>query len=139
MPLLLDTPYTFDPGFGNAPETAVMVIIESVHIHLLEGDLLIQCEYGNVVDGAWVAISTPVHQVHIRNEEDEVQWDQGPPNADGTQGEPVPVVMKHGAKHFDILRATALTAAADAPVFDEVKRHLYQYLLDQGTFVGSIV
>ena len=29
--------------------------------------------------------------------------------------------------------------AAGLPVFDEAKRHLYQYLIDQGIFAGSIV
>jgi len=133
MPLLLDTPYTFDPGFGKPPEDAAMVIIESVHLHLLESELIVQCEYGNVVDGAWVAIATPIHQVFIRNEPGDVVWDKD------AEGNPVPIPVTPDQPHFDEFRAASLTAAAGLPVFDEAKRHLYQYLLDQGIFAGSIV
>lgn len=133
MPLLLDTPHTFDPGAGQPVQTAAMVIIESVHLHLLESELIIQCEYGNVVDGAWVAIATPIHQLFIRNVPAEVVWDQD------AEGNPVAVPVTLGEPHFDNFRAASLTAAADLPVFDEAKRHLYQYLLDQEVFAGSIV
>jgi len=34
---------------------------------------------------------------------------------------------------------TKLTSAADVPIYDEVSRELYQWLLDKGYYVGTIV
>lgn len=134
MPLLLDTPFDFNPGSGQDVETATLVIIEAVHLHLLQPEILLRCQYGNITeDGRWEPIGAAPHMVSIRNEGDDVIWDRN------EQGVRVPVTVAHGIKHFDLVRENCLSADAGLSVFDEAKRHLYEYLIANGIYEGAIV
>ena len=65
--LTLDTPYVHDPGHGRKSVTFAKLAIIDIHADCKEGVLQLMLEYGNVVDGNWVASGLPPEPVTIRN------------------------------------------------------------------------
>ena len=57
MPILLDTPHTYDPGAGAAPEVSAMVLVIEFGVDILEKRLLVRCQYGNVEGVSWISPS----------------------------------------------------------------------------------
>ena len=123
MPILLDTPFQFSPGHNKPIETynEVKIVKFAVDIAISELHLLIQ--YGNTVSGVWVAGQAQINSVFVENLEDRV---------DG--GVEIPAFPA-----YDILVGTSVTTGTGISLYNDVAQNLYQYLIDQEIYEGTII
>ena len=109
MEILLTTPY--DPGDADPGQTYARLKLREVR-HLVSGkEIRCSCEYGNIVDSAWVpGVASEImwHSIH---------------NDDTTQ-------------HYDNLVSQSVVAGE--LVWTAPQKRVYQWLLDQSVYAGTI-
>ena len=125
MTIALTTPFTYDPGHGNTPESLGEVKIIDFHVSIVESWLTLVTQYGNTVEGVWLPGSAPGHDITIRNTPEITHPDD--------PGQSIPADPA-----YNILVGTSLTTATGVPVYGEVSNGLYQYLIDNVHYVGTI-
>ncbi len=124
MSILLTTPQTFSRGHGlsdvSFPEVKIVMVTQEV----VAKRLVLHMQYGATVAGEWVGSpDTPMAQELIANFEG---------TADGEGGwidEPDPA--------YDLFMLSQFAQSTSTYLYDENARALYQYLLDDGRYVGS--
>lgn len=125
MAITLTNPFTFQPGHGLPAETLNEVKIVSFSVDIVAKVLKISTQYGNHVNDVWVPGNAPGHVHRIENHPEQINL------ADPENSIPANPV-------YDNLMATSLTPAAGVPIYDVVGTSLYQVLLDEGLYEGTI-
>ena len=136
MTIELTTPLTYDPGHGGAPEVLNEVKVIDFHVNIVEFWLTMTTQYGNTVDGAWIAGNAPGHDVHIQNTPVQVHPDDPEQSIPADNAYNIMIMTK-------VLAATISALALEDPVpdlyvYNLVSDGLYQYLLDNGHYIGTI-
>jgi len=125
MSITLTTPLTFDPGHGLPVEVLNEAKINAFRVDIIGKTLMIDTQYGNTVGGTWVSGSAPGHTHLIENKPAQINY-ADPDNS--LEADPV----------YDTLMGTSLTSAAGSPLYGEVGVSLYQVLVDEGIYEGTI-
>lgn len=147
MPLKLDTPHTYSPGHGEELQTFEYVIIHTQTVKVPNKALILQMQYGNIVEGEWEESPEPVHNIRIQNipaqmqggEVDNPAYDPEDPDSNPkTWGE---IEVEPANPVFDNLREAFEVSPEDAGKkgYDLVGEFLYGYLIDEGYYQGEIV
>lgn len=124
MPILLDTPFQYSPGHAAAPESYPEAKIVFFSVDIEGRELTVRIQYGTTVDGLWVPGRAPEHNVIVENRDAHI----GPGNV---QVLPDPA--------YDTLVGGAATMLpTGSPLYSEVALSLYQYLIAQGLYEGTI-
>ena len=124
MPILLTTPYALPASLEYPAETYNEVKISMFAIELDSQHVHINCRYGNTVDGVWMqGRATPIP----------ITYEEHDPRVDG-EGEVVAAVTDYSELVY-----TATTSAVGLSLYTEVKNSLYQKLIDEGNFPGTII
>lgn len=126
MAINLDTAFTYQPGHGLVQEILSEVKIIHFSIDIEAKVLTIRTQYGNHINDVWVAGNAPGHDHQIKNIPEIINY------ADPENSIPADPV-------YDTLMATSLTPAAGLPLYGVVGASLYQVLIDEGLYEGTIV
>ena len=128
MPITLTVPMEVNPGRGAPAEVfaeAKIVGFEAIVEPADRASTTIRVQYGNTVDGVWVASSTlAIEYVLIEDR---------PAVLDGAGGEVSPASMAYS----DWVAATN-PSSVESLLYVEVAIALYTYLLTQAGFAGTI-
>ena len=125
MTITLTTPETSNPGHGHSGTSYPEVKIVQVDHDIIAKRLVLHMQYGETVSGEWVgSIDMERHTEPILNFEG---------IADGLGGwteEPDPA--------YDLFMVSQYASSTSTFLYDEVSTVLYQYLIDDGRYVGTI-
>ncbi len=125
MSIQLTTPHPFDPGHGQAVLTFPEVMIVQVDHEVVGHCLVLHMQYGETIDGEWVG--TPV----MPRFEEVIENFQGVPDGEGGWlEEPDPV--------YDLFMSSTSASSTETPLYDENAKALYQHLLDDNRYDGTI-
>lgn len=116
MTILLTTALTHSPGHGAADETYGEVKVLSFRVWITKAKLEIVTNYGNTVEGVWVGGKTHPLIVVVADHDNTI-----PATTDYTD-----------------LMLAAQCSEAGALLYNEVAESLYQYLLDQELYAGTV-
>lgn len=126
MSITLTTPLNFEPGHGLPMEVYNEVSIVDFHVKLRQKEMKVLVEYGNTnAGGIWVPGKAEKGCVVIRNI----------PAYEDAAG-----VQHLDDPQFDIIVGTQIVQAAEvgARIYDIVGLHLYQWLVDNGYYPGTV-
>jgi len=126
MPIVLTTPFSFDPGHGQPVESyGEMKIVEFV-CGVQESQIRMRCQYGDTVDGTWVPGNAP-ESAHVV--EDRPAAENVPATSDYT----------------DLVAASRTTADDEITpgdgghsIYVGAARELYEWLIARGIYDGTI-
>ncbi len=125
MSIALTTPQPFERGHGLPQLLYPEVMVVQVDHGIVDQRLVLHIQYGETIAGAWIGSpAMGIHQEVIHNFEGV---------ADGEGGwleEPDPA--------YDLLMVSTFASSTTTFLYDEVSAALYQYLLDDGRYVGTI-
>lgn len=125
MSILLDTPHPFDPGHGQAVLNFPEVMIVQVDHEIVGQRLVLHMQYGETIDGEW--IGTPV----VPRFEEVIENEQGYPDGEGGWiEEPDP--------KYDLFMVSSFAPNTTDYLYDINAVALYQYLIDDNRYAGSI-
>lgn len=122
----LTTAFELPAMHGQPAATYTEVKIIAIGINLWEKEIAVTSQYGNTDgNGDWQPgiIETVVHVINNIP----VQVD-----ADGNQITPAD-------PEFDLFVASSFPSSINNPLYDEVADTLYQHLIDEGIYTGTIV
>jgi len=125
MPLQLTTPKNtgdLDPNAPNNQYAQVKILTMTVHLSLSQ--IVLEVEYGNTVGNTWRKGVLPSTRYTIRNL-------PGVNDRDGNLIEPA-------HPYFNQL-VVQTVSSPDAVIYDDVAKHLYQWLIDCGHYAGTVV
>jgi len=125
MPITLTTPQTFEPGHGQASIDYPEVKIVQVDWEIVGKRLVLHMQYGETINGDWKGSPEMAwHPEPIFNFE-------GVPDGDGGWvDEPDPA--------YDLFWVALSASSTQTLLYDENSTAFYQYLLDDGRYVGAI-
>ena len=123
MPILLDTPFQFSPGHAKPAETYNEVKIIKFSVDVSIGQLHLLVQYGNTVSTVWQAGKAEIKPVFVE--------DRGP-TVDG--GVEIPADPA-----YSTLVGTSVTSGTGISLYNDVSLNLYQYLIDEGLYAGTII
>ena len=130
MTIQLTTPMQMPAVHGQPAETNNEVKIVAIGIVPFGEykEITMTCQYGNTdQDGDWAPSTQVPKMVHtIENTEATVDPDTG--------GELVPADPA-----FDLYVASSFPSSLQNTLYDEVAESLYQHLIDEGIYAGTIV
>lgn len=131
MPILLDTPYPYQPvGAPALTYSQAKIIGFEARVEPAEdAGTTIRVQYGETVDGVWVPGLVPVVYVQIQDSPAEVGTNPA--------GEYVELVPR-GVQYRGWVGTTFPTSTSNL-LYAEVALALYQWLIDNGGFPGSVV
>lgn len=124
MSITLDTPIQQPPLHGAPAATYGEVKIIVVGLSLVEKQLALTCQYGDTVDGDWVPSPLP-SIVHTLCNHEQVISNQE--------------VLVEADPAYDLFMVGAFASSTSTYLYDEVAESLYQYLIDEGIYAGTIV
>ncbi len=132
MPILLDDPFTYVAGHGQAPATYTHVKIAAIHSEVEESELIVHMRYGTLDPntGAWIAGAAPPLTHRVWNEPDRL----GPRSVEHPEGEPIP----GHTKYDDMVENARTQLPAGSRVYDEFGLAIYQHLIAAGIYAGTI-
>jgi hypothetical protein len=134
MPIQLTTPLTFNPGRGKPAENyaqAKIVGFESIIEPAEHASVTIRVQYGDTVEGAWVAGKAAIEYVLIQDTPAKL-GDFDPETKLPIETEPA------GTKYTDWVTSTHATSTSNL-LYAEVALALYLLLLSAEDFEGTIV
>lgn len=130
MPIMLDTPYNYSPGHGEADVPCNFVFITDFRFRSTSRLLTWTTQYGNFQGTDWNG-QGELRSFRIENCPAEFAFNRGDPEN--------PILTKEADPVFDQFVEDSLTSAAGVPIYDEVSKSLYQWLIDKGHYSGTIV
>ena len=125
MSILLTTPLVHDPGHGQASETYNEIKVLWFRPWTTKNKMEIMTNYGNTVDGAWVNGKTHANCILVQNK---------PAESDGEE-ETAPAEPAYD----DMVNGVVVTQAdVGKLLYSVVSDDLYQYLIDEGHYAGTV-
>lgn len=125
MSITLTTPQQYDPGHGQSPISVPEVKIYQVDHEIVAKRLILHMQYGTTISGDWIGQpEMPVHSEVIYN------FDGMPDGEGGWVQEPDPA--------YDLFMVSTFPSSTSNLLYDENATALYQYLLDDGRYEGTI-
>jgi len=130
MTISLTTPFNYDPGHGKPIVVCneVKIVETRVNTERESGFIILMCKYGNG-NGNFMPVDPRPSRHRIENI----------PAKTAMNEEGVIVEVEAADPKYDDFISSCKTAAANLLVMDEVSRHLYQWLLDEGIYSGTII
>ena len=129
MPIQLTTPKSvgdLDPGAPSGQYNQAKIVAQTLKTE--EKQIMITVQVGNTVDGSWRKGVMPQQTYTIMNGADHEDPEH--------PGDPNYIIP--GVPDYDNL-VSELPANTTDPIYDHAAKALYQYLIDQGLYVGTIV
>jgi len=131
MPIQLTTPFTFSPGHGKPAEMYAQVKIVEFVCAIEEKSLRMRVQYGNTVGGVWQP-----------GKADQALFIAADAPAQLLNGEQIPATSDYTALVVASLAKAADVVAAGAQGYNcyvATARELYEWLIEQGHYEGTVV
>ncbi len=124
--IVLDTPHAYDPGHSKPAEVHNHVFLREFESDSTGRRMTLMFQYGNVVNGNWVAGNAPDDRVVIENLPAQID------PSDPGQGVPEDPA-------FNVLVGTTLVDQAHVglPLYGVVANSLYLHILSRGHYQGT--
>ena len=120
MPISLTTAFSYEPGHGQSTISYGEVKIICFTQVTEENRIDMHVQYGDTVDGKWVPGVVPVHMLSIQDTP------------------AIPPDIPAGNDYLMFVGTKYPTSTSNL-LYVEVANTLYQYLIDQGLYAGTIV
>lgn len=135
MPLLLTTPHTEPAKHGQPAKNYAMVMLETFTVKAPARTIILRLQYGNVLNGKWVSDLEPFG-LRIHNTPAVMQTGQDPETGEWVEVEVTPADLQ-----FDQMVAAFVIRTSDTSKlgYNVVAAFLYQWLIDNGYYEGTIV
>lgn len=131
MPILLTTPLQQPALHGQPAASYGEVMIIAFGVQTVDKQLSITCQYGNTVGNEWQPSPLP-SVVHTVENTDQITT---VPQTPDDQVE----LIQEADPAYDLLMVSTHALSTTTLLYDEVSTSLYQYLIDEGIYDGSIV
>lgn len=138
MPILLSTPFTYQPGHGEPPSVHAMVLIGSLQLDSVNRLIVLEMRYGSwdPVASAWTDSGSPPRKIRVVNRPAVTQGGVDPETGQWGEQEAEP-----SDPAFDQLYESlvVLAGSVGGNHYDHISQYLYQWLIDNGYYQGVIV
>jgi len=125
MTIILDTPFSYDPGHNHPVTLFAEVKIVRFFLDSLDERVVMYLQYGDTVDGDWIgAVGIGVHEEAIYNFE-------GTPDGEGGW-------IELPSPDYDLFILGQFATSVATFLYDEVSASLEQYLIDDGRYNGTV-